>query len=128
MFLALILIGYSAGIVTGVVVDVDTVYETTIKRIKQKNSPDGTIVVDVDTGEQVKTKKEIRKEDREIKKAIREKRRDRKKTVKEINHNRAKSDKKVSLHIWNYKSSVLHLRHGNTCIGKTAWRLHPPFC
>ena len=75
----LVMIGYSGGIITGVVVDVDTVYHTTVKKLKQKNSPDGTIVVDVDTTiEPGKTKKEIRKEkrdtrkeDREIKKAIR---------------------------------------------------------
>ena len=81
MIIAILFIGYSAGIVTGVVVDVDTVYHTTVKKLKQKNSPDGTFVVDVDTTiEPEKSKREIRKEerqkDREIRKA--EKRMERK--------------------------------------------------
>jgi len=83
LWLFLVFVGYSGGIVTGVVVDVDTVYETTIKRLKQKNSPGGEIIVDVTTGEPVKSKKELRqerKEDRQqekaIKKAARKQRRD----------------------------------------------------
>ena len=64
LWLSLILIGYSGGIITGVVVDADQVYHTTVKKLKQKDSPGGTIHVDVDTGE-VKSKKEIRQEKRE---------------------------------------------------------------
>lgn len=76
MVLALLFIGYSGGVITGVVVDADQVYHTTIKKIRQNRSPDGTLVIDVDSasGEQ-KSKKELRKEkkaerqvDREIKK------------------------------------------------------------
>ena len=74
-----LLLGLSGGIVIGVVVDVDTVYQTTIERLKQKNSPGGEIVIDVDTIiEPGKSKKQLRKEkrgarkeEREVKKAIR---------------------------------------------------------
>lgn len=75
--IALLFIGYSGGIITGVVVDVDTVYHTTVKKLKQKDSPGGSIVIDIENPE-VKSKKELRQEkrdtrqeDREIKKAIR---------------------------------------------------------
>lgn len=72
LWLFLVFVGYSGGIITGVVVDVDSVYHTTVKKLKQKKSPDGTIVVDVDTAiEPGKSKKEIRKEDRQVKKEIR---------------------------------------------------------
>ncbi len=71
--LALLFIGYSGGILTGVAVDADQVYHTTIKKIRQNKSPDGTLVVDVDTttGEHKSSKKlrrEKRQEDRAIKK------------------------------------------------------------
>ena len=65
LWFSLVMIGYSGGIVTGVVVDVDQVYHTTVKKLKQKNSPGGEIIVDVDTGEEVKSKKEIRAEKKE---------------------------------------------------------------
>lgn len=72
LWLFLVFLGYSGGIVTGVVVDVDTVYQTTVKRLKQKNSPGGTIdvVVDVDNPPP-KTRKEIREERREERQAER---------------------------------------------------------
>lgn len=71
-WLSLILIGYAGGIVTGVVVDVDQVYHTTVKKLKQKNSS-GDMVVDVETGEvPQKSKKELRKEKREERKEQRE--------------------------------------------------------
>lgn len=71
MIIAILFIGYSGGIITGVVIDADQVYHTTIKNIRQKKSQ-GTIVIDVDThtGEQ-KTKKQIRKENKEDKLADR---------------------------------------------------------
>jgi len=66
LWLFLVMVGYSGGIVTGVVVDVDSVYHTTIEKLKQKNSPGGEIIVDVDTDIQPeKSKKEVRKEERE---------------------------------------------------------------
>lgn len=69
LWLFLIFLGFSGGIVTGVIVDVDTVYETTIEKIKQKRSPGGEIIVDVDvTNPQPKSNKEIRKEERDAKK------------------------------------------------------------
>lgn len=71
-WLSLILIGYAGGIVTGVVVDVDQVYHTTVKKLKQKKSS-GDMVVDVETGEvPQKSKKELRKEKREERKEQRE--------------------------------------------------------
>ena len=71
LWLFLIFIGFSGGIIVGVIVDVDTVYETTVKKLKQKNSPGGEIVVDIEPGSQEKSKKEIRKEEREAKKEAR---------------------------------------------------------
>jgi len=79
MIIALLSIGCSGGIVIGVVVDADQVYHTTIKKIRQKKSPEGSIVVDVEAGTgEVKTNKEIRQEkkddrqeDRQIRKAQR---------------------------------------------------------
>ena len=70
MIIALLFIGYSGGIITGVFVDTDQVYNTTIKKIRQNKSPDGTLVIDFDatTGEQ-KSKKEIRQEKKDEKKA-----------------------------------------------------------
>ena len=62
-WLSLILIGYAGGIVTGVVVDADQVYHTTVKKIRQNRSPDGQIVVDV-TAPETKSKKEIRQDKR----------------------------------------------------------------
>lgn len=74
MGIALILIGFSGGIIVGVVVDADQVYHTTIERIKQKKSG-GSIVIDVDTQTgDLKTKKQIRqekKEDRQVDREIR---------------------------------------------------------
>lgn len=67
-------LGFSGGIVVGVIVDVDTKYETVVKKLKQKNSPGGEIIVDVTTGEPTKTKKELRqerKEERQTERAIR---------------------------------------------------------
>ena len=75
MFIGLIFIGYSGGIITGVVVDVDSVYHTTVKKLKQKNSRDGTIVVEVDTTiEAEKSKKELRIEKRTEKRLERKER------------------------------------------------------
>lgn len=65
LFLALILIGYSGGIITGVIVDADQVYHTTIKKIRQGRSPGGRIILDVDTDNSVKSRKELRQERRE---------------------------------------------------------------
>ncbi len=63
MIIALLFIGYSGGIITGVFVDTDQVYNTTVKKIRQNKSPGGTLVIDVDatTGE-LKSKKDIRQE------------------------------------------------------------------
>jgi len=73
LVVACIFIGYSGGIITGVVVDVDTVFNTTVEKIKQKKSPGGSIVIDVDTDiEPAPTRKEIRKAKREQKKNERE--------------------------------------------------------
>ncbi len=79
MVLALLFIGYSGGIITGVFVDTDQVYHTTIKKIRQNKSPDGTLVIDFDstTGEP-KSKKEMRqekKEERQVDKAIKKQKR-----------------------------------------------------
>jgi len=63
LWLFLITLGFSGGIITGVVVDIDTVYETTVKKIKQKNSS-GDLIVDVEVEEVEKSKKEIREERR----------------------------------------------------------------
>ncbi len=72
MIIALLFIGYSGGILTGVVVDADQVYHTTIKKIRQNKSPDGTLVIDFDatTGEQ-KSKNEMKQEKKEEKKQAR---------------------------------------------------------
>ncbi len=78
LFIALIFIGYSGGIITGVVVDVDQVYNTTVKKIKQKKS-NGSIVIDVDTNTgEMKSKQEIRQERREAKKEARKNKRKKK--------------------------------------------------
>ena len=69
LWVALILLGYSGGIITGVVVDADQVYHTTIKNIKQKRSG-GQIIID--TSDPVKSKKEIRKEKRAKRRADRQ--------------------------------------------------------
>ncbi len=79
MIIALLFIGYSGGIVTGVFIDTDQVYHTTIKKIRQNKSPDGTLVIDFDstTGVQ-KSKKEIRQEkrdERQVDKQIRKEKR-----------------------------------------------------
>ncbi len=68
LIIAMLFIGYSGGIITGVVVDTDQVYHTTIKKIRQNKSPDGTLVIDFDatTGEQ-KSKNEMRQEKKEAK-------------------------------------------------------------
>ena len=80
LWFALVLIGYSGGIITGVVVDVDTKYETVIKNLKQKKSPGGTIVVDVETTSEQKSRKELRQDkkdkrqgEREIRRAAKQK-------------------------------------------------------
>ena len=71
LYLALILAGFSGGVIVGVMVDVDTVVKATIKKIKQKNSS-GEIVVDMNpTPGAEKSKKEIRKEKRENRRAAR---------------------------------------------------------
>ena len=73
LWLFLVSLGWGGGIITGVVVDVDTVYQTTIERLKQKNSPGGEIIIDVDTIiEPEKSKKELRKENRKGRKDERE--------------------------------------------------------
>ena len=79
MIIALLFIGYSGGIVTGVFIDTDQAYHTTIKKIRQNKSPDGTLVIDFDstTGVQ-KSKKEIRQEkrdERQVDKQIRKEKR-----------------------------------------------------
>lgn len=79
MIIALLSIGCSGGIVIGVVVDADQVYHTTIKKIRQNKSPDGTLLIDFDatTGEQ-KSKKEIRqekKDERQVDRVIKKEKR-----------------------------------------------------
>ena len=75
LWVALVLFGFAGGIVVGVVVDVDNVYETTIKNIKQRRSPGGIITIDQDTQVQPgKSKKEIRQTKREQKRNDRESR------------------------------------------------------
>ncbi len=70
LVIALLFIGYSGGIVTGVLVDTDQVYNTTVKKIRQNKSPNGTLVVDVDTSTgELKSKKDIRKEKKQAKEA-----------------------------------------------------------
>ena len=72
LWLFLIFVGFSGGIVVGVIVDVDEVYHTTVKKIKQKNSS-GEIVIDVEVGDEPeKTKKELREEKRKKRRADRE--------------------------------------------------------
>lgn len=72
LYLALIFLGFSGGIIVGVIIDVDTVYETTVKKIKQKKSS-GDLVVDVETNTQeAKSKKEIRAEKKEARQQKRE--------------------------------------------------------
>jgi len=66
--IALLFIGFSSGILVGVVVDVDEKYEIIVKKIKQKKSS-GDLVLDVNVEtEKAKSKKEIRKEKRELRK------------------------------------------------------------
>lgn len=64
--LALLFMGFSAGIITGVVVDVDKVYNTTVKKIRQKNGRD--VLIDIETVDPEKSKKELRKERRKERK------------------------------------------------------------
>lgn len=75
MIIALLFIGFSGGIVVGVVVDEDQVYHTTVKRLKQKDSPGATITIDQET-ELPRTRKEQRQIDREHRRAEREKNRE----------------------------------------------------
>jgi hypothetical protein len=79
LWLFLVFVGYSGGILTGVAVDVDVVYETTIKKLKQKRSPGSTMDVTVDVPPPEKSKKEIRKEERDKRKAARKEKRNEKK-------------------------------------------------
>ncbi len=74
--IALLSIGFSGGILVGVVVDVDTRYEVIVQKIKQKKSS-GNLVLDVtvDT-EQPKSKKEIRQAKKEKRKGERKKKKD----------------------------------------------------
>lgn len=64
--LALLFMGFSAGIITGVVVDVDKVYNTTVKKIRQKNGRD--VLIDIEPVEPEKSKKELRRERRKNRK------------------------------------------------------------
>lgn len=65
LWLSLVLLGFSGGIVIGVVVDVDTKYETIVKKVKQKKSS-GDLVIEVETNTgEAKSKKEIREEKKE---------------------------------------------------------------
>lgn len=64
--IALLFIGFSLGIITGVVVDVDTKYEVIVKKLKQKKSS-GDMVIDLDQLPE-ETKKDIRKAQRQEKK------------------------------------------------------------
>lgn len=84
LWLSLILLGYAGGIVTGVVVDADQVYHTTVEKIKQKRSSGSSITIDVESQPDVKSKKEIRQEKREEKKEARAIRRETRKASKEI--------------------------------------------
>lgn len=78
--IALLFIGFSGGIITGTVVDTDQVYHTTIKKIRQKQSPDGSIVVDIKpSADTTKSKKEVRREERDVKKEARKLKRAQKK-------------------------------------------------
>lgn len=71
MYAALIFLGFSGGIIVGVMVDADQIYHTTVKKIKQKKSS-GDLVVEVETNTgELKSKKEIRQEKREIRRAAR---------------------------------------------------------
>ena len=65
-----IFLGFSGGLITGVVVDADQIYNTTVKNIKQKKSS-GNLVLDVKTDQPIKSKKEIRQESRAQNKEIR---------------------------------------------------------
>lgn len=71
--IALLFIGFSLGIITGVVVDVDTKYEVIVKKLKQKKSS-GDMVIDLDQLPE-ETKKDIRKAQKQEK---REKRKNKK--------------------------------------------------
>lgn len=84
LYLALIFFGFSGGIVIGVIVDVDTVYETTVKKIKQKRSS-GDLVVEVETNTgEVKSKKEIRNEKRDLRKENRKKKKEQRDINREV--------------------------------------------
>ena len=72
LYLALIFLGFSGGILVGVIVDVDTKYEMVVKKIKSKKSS-GDLVIDVTSNtDELKTKKEIRLEKKEARQIERE--------------------------------------------------------
>ena len=62
--IALIVIGFSLGVIVGVKVDNSKVYNTTIERIKQKRGG-RDIIIDVKPLEAEKTNKELRQEKRD---------------------------------------------------------------
>ena len=81
--LSLFLLGVIVGIIVGVAVDADTVYQTTIKKLKQKNSPDAEMTVTAPAPPE-KSRKDIRmekKEDRQREREIRKTNRKKKRTT-----------------------------------------------
>lgn len=73
-YLAVGFLFLALGILIGVWVDTDTVYNTDIKRNKQKGNAN-ELIIDVKPSDQGKTKKEIRLEKREDRKEERKARR-----------------------------------------------------
>ncbi|MFH0756920.1 MAG: hypothetical protein V2B15_06520 [Bacteroidota bacterium] len=71
LFIAILFIGFSAGLMTGVAIDKDKVYNTTIKKIRQ-NRGEGDIVIDVETPSAL-SDKEMRQADREKRREERQK-------------------------------------------------------
>jgi len=79
VFLTVLLVGYSGGVITGVMVDEDQIYNTTVKKIRQKRST-GDIVIDVDPpAKSSLSKKELREKKKEERKQERKERRKEKK-------------------------------------------------
>lgn len=84
LWITLILLGFSGGIIVGVIVDIDTVYETTVKKVKSRKSS-GDIVIDVRTNtDEVKSKKEIRQEKKDHRENSRLKKKSDRKVAKAI--------------------------------------------
>jgi hypothetical protein len=74
-----LLIGLFGGVIVGVVVDVDQKVEIVVKRFKQKNSPGGSMVVEIENPE-MKSKKELRQEKKETRKGKRDQRKENRKS------------------------------------------------